>query len=218
MSSTPAEMVQGLAEGLFDAAVVESCEQFDLSAFLVHPLPEAEVLFVAAPSVGVPDTIPAIDALLDLPLFTRREGCCSRTLLERGLKAIGRDIRDFRKLIVLDDLHVLVQAVLAGDGVSFLSSDLLSTDLAAGRIRAYRVPGFQHGRKRALVVGQPHDPAGPLAGLVAAVLAHFDPPRPARTPMPSDPCLTCLDGSSLGPTSAKPVGKIGAYRRRTSAR
>lgn len=190
MSSTPAEMFQGLMEGVLDAAVIESCEQFDLSAFAAWALPDTEVLFVSAPAVDLPATGPTIDQLLGLPLFTRREGCCLRTLLESGLKAIRHDIREFRSLIVLDDLHALIQTVLAGDGVSFLSVDLLGEHLAAGRLRAHAIPGFPHHRKRSLVVNQPVEAVGPIPHLIAAVLAHFGLPA-AADPSTPPACRTC---------------------------
>lgn len=220
MFSTPPEMLQGLNEGLFDAAVMESCELFDLSSFGVYPLPEAELVFASAPSLGLPTPDTAIEALLDVPLFTRREGCCSRTLLDRGLKGIGRDVRAFKKLIVLDDLHMLIEAVLSGEGVSFLSRDLLTEHLAAGRMRVHVVPGFQHSRQRALVVGQPEAIEGPLAELVGAVLARFGVPGPAglkRAPVrgqgQASACGCGAEVSASTPSRARTSPKAASRRR-----
>lgn len=206
VSSTPVQMQQALAEGLFDAAVMESCEQFDLSAFVVTPLPDAEALFAAAPTVRVPEPLTSVDLLQGTPLFTRREGCCSRTLLENGLRKVGRSLNDFPRVIVLDDLPVLMDALLAGEGVSFLPVDLLGEHIKAGRIRTYRVDGFQHSRQRALVLGQPHAEADPVSHLAAAVMRHFRSADAAPAPKaPED----CLSGDAGG------VADAGTPRRKT---
>lgn len=191
VSSTPVQMQQGLSEGLFDAAVMESCEEFDLSAFEVQALPDAEVLFVTSDAVSLPDPVASIDALFDTPIFTRREGCCSRTLLEKGLRDVGRGLNDFRRVIVIDDLPVLIQAVLAGEGVSFLPVDLLGDQIRAGRVRTHRVVGFQHGRRRALVLSQPSRDGDSVSRLAATVLRHFSPGGECAPPIATDSCLAC---------------------------
>ena len=43
---TPEQVRDGLEEGLFDVAVVEMCECFDLSAYRSFPLPEDEMVIV----------------------------------------------------------------------------------------------------------------------------------------------------------------------------
>jgi len=124
----PGQILDGLSEGMFDLAVMEMCDCFDLSAHASFPLPSDETLFVTAPDLRVPSPETRIEVLFEVPLFTRREGCCSRTLLETNLKAIGHDLRDFRKIIVLDDLHLVVRAVLDGQGChSCLAISLAST-------------------------------------------------------------------------------------------
>jgi hypothetical protein len=97
-------------------------------------------------------------------------------LLERGLKGLGLSLQAFRKVIVLDDLHLLIQAVLAGDGTSFLPTDLVQDHLAAGRMREHRIKGFDHARPRTLVVNGSSRPTDPLGQFVKAVLAHFQLP------------------------------------------
>lgn len=191
VSSTPAEMQQGLTEGLFDAVVMESCERFDLSAFVVKPLPDAEVLFAAAPAAGVPEPLTSVDSLCDTPMFTRREGCCSRTLLEDGLRRVGRSLKDFRRVIVIDDLPVLIDALLAGEGVSLLPVDLLDEQIKAGRIRTYRVDGFQHGRQRALVLAQPQQEGDAVSHLAVAVMRHFGSAEGRPALKAPDNCLAC---------------------------
>lgn len=173
MLLTPNETIQGLSEGLFDVAVLEGVTLFDPSAFAAFPLPDAEMVFTSSETLGVPSPATSIEALLDIPLFARREGCCSRILLERGLKGIGLGLQSFKKVIVLDDIHLLINSVLAGQGTAFFPRDLIGEHLGAGRLKAHSIQGFDHFRKRTLLVNQRDGVHGPLAQFVAAVLLHF---------------------------------------------
>jgi len=183
--NTPEQMLEGLKEGLYDLAVMELCDAFDLSSFASFPLPGDEMIFASAPRLGLPSPELPLPRLFEKPLFTRREGCCSRLLLERNLARIGHDLREFHKVIVLDDLHVIVDAVLAGEGVTFLSRDVLGDHLAARRLAAHRVAGFQHARERALVAIAGERLDGPLGSFAAMIFKRFDCPLPAGvTPTP----------------------------------
>lgn len=215
VSSTPVQMHQGLAEGLFDAAVMESCERFDLSAFVVKPLPEAEILFVAAPTVGVPDPLTSLDQLCDIPIFTRREGCCSRTLLENGLRKVGRSLTDFRRVIVIDDLPVLIDALLAGGGVSLLPVDLLDEQIRAGRIRTYRVDGFQHGRQRALVLAQPETDGDAVSHLAATVMRHFGSVEKKTASKGTENCFACHAPSDVAAGAPRSKANRSGARRKS---
>lgn len=183
----PNQIQQGLNEGRFDLAVTELCEGLDLSSCITVPLPDAEVVFVSAPSLGLPTPNAEIGTLIDVPLFTRREGCCSRTLLESNLEAVGQDLCNFRTLIVFDDLHVIVQAVLNGEGASFLSRDVVADHLASGRMVEHRIAGFQHSRRRAMVTSRSDYMAGALGKFVESLFAHFSLPMPGSVGATSGP-------------------------------
>lgn len=174
MFNAPDQILKGLAGGQFDLAVMELCECFDLSGVDTFPLPGDEMVFVSRPDLGIaaPDT--TVEALFETPLYSRHEGCCSRVLLEDNLKAVGRELGDFRQVIVLDDLHLVVQAVVDGEGIAFLSRDVLGDHLAAGRLAAHYVSGFKHGRQRALVLSRGGSLDGPAASFVAALFTHFN--------------------------------------------
>jgi DNA-binding transcriptional LysR family regulator len=172
--NTPDLILQGLTTRAFDLAVMELCEHFDLSEFATIPLPGDEVAFVTSPSLGLASPDTTIPALLDTPFFVRREGCCSRLLLERSLHAVGHDLREFRRVIVHDDLHQIVQAVLDGEGMSFLSRDILEDHLDTGRLLLHRVPGFQHTRQRALVLDRPVALDEASSHFVTALFNHFE--------------------------------------------
>jgi len=177
--NTPELILHGLKDGLFDVAVMETCERFDLSANATYPLPGHEIVFVSAPALAVSQENTDIRDLFGIPLFTRREGCCSRMTLEDNLASIGHQLQEFHKVIVFDDIHVIVKAVLDGEGLAFLSGDVLADYLAAGRLRAHFVHGFSHARERALILNQAGALGGPILLFVTALFSHFNLPVPA---------------------------------------
>ena len=131
-------------------------------------------MFASAPALGLPSPDTTLEAILDVPFFIRREGCCSRLLLENNLHAAGHDLREFRQVIVHDDLHLIVQAILDGEGISFLSRDVLKDHLAAGRLVVHRVPGFHHSRQRALILERPVALDEAASHFVTALFNHFE--------------------------------------------
>ncbi len=172
--NSPEQILAGITARSFDLAVMELCEAFNLSEVAAFPLPGDEVMFASSPALGLPSPDTNLEALFDVPFFVRREGCCSRLLLENNLHAVGHDLREFRQVIVHDDLHLIIQAILDGEGISFLSRDVLSDHLAAGRLVAHRVPGFHHSRQRALVLERPVALDEASSHFVTALFNHFD--------------------------------------------
>ncbi len=170
----PDQILEGLKTRATDLAVMELCEFFDLSEFATFPLPGDEVLFVSVPGLGLPAPETSVPDLLATPFFVRREGCCSRLLLEKSLRAVGHDLREFRKVIVHDDLHLIVRAVLDGEGMSFLSRDVIGEHLESGRLVAHRVPGFHHSRERAIVLERPIALDEASSNFVTALFNHFE--------------------------------------------
>lgn len=171
----PGNIVKGMQEGLFDLALIEHCECFDLSEMTTVALPGDEMIFVSAPSLAIPPAGATFDDLIACSLYTRNEGCCSRTLLENNLRAIGRDLREFSRLVVYDDLHIIIRTVLDGDGISFLSRDLVSDYLKSERLVEHRIAGFRHQRMRTLVVSDcalKNNPS--LNHFLQALFAHFN--------------------------------------------
>jgi DNA-binding transcriptional LysR family regulator len=205
MFNAPDLILRGLAKGQFELAVMELCECFDMSAVDTFPLPGDEMVFVSSPRLGLASPDTPVGALFETPLYSRHEGCCSRVLLEENLKAVGHQLRDFRQVIVLDDLHLVVQAVVEGEGIAFLSRDVLGEHLAAGRLTAHYVRGFKHGRQRALVLNRGGSLDTASASFVAALFTHFDvrvPPSlfPDRRTLPTVPAAVPV--RELGPRKA----------------
>ena len=175
MFDTPGKIVEALRNGLFDLAVIEHCECFDLSEMLTVVLPGDDMIFVSAPALGIPAGNTDPDVLFAQTVFVRKEGCCSRTLLEGNLRGMGRGISDFRNFVVLDDLHMIVQASREGQGVSFLSRELVQDQIKAGLLCEHRIDGFRHHRNRTLIVheGCNKSPQSPLSFFINVITARF---------------------------------------------
>jgi LysR family transcriptional regulator, transcriptional activator of the cysJI operon len=204
--NTPEGIFKGLDDGIFDLAVMELCERFDLSAYATYPLPGDEMVFVSSPGLAVASTDTSLDALFAIPLFARREGCCSRMLLEKNLVCVGHDFQEFRKVIVFDDLHVIVKAVLNGDGIAFLSRDVVEDHLAAGRLVPHRIPGFTHARDRVLVLGAAVPVEGPVHQFVTALFDHFRVPMPNAFSRPATRSTALAAGRPHGDATAPCCG------------
>lgn len=178
MFDTPGKIVEALRDGMFDLAVIEHCECFDLSELSTIALPGDDMIFASSPELAIPAGDTSTETLFAQTIFVRREGCCSRTLLEANLGAMGRAISDFRNFVVVDDLHMIVQATREGQGISFLSRELVQDQMQAGLLYEHRINGFKHQRNRTLVI---HDRCNksrqsPLRYFVSVLTAHFASP------------------------------------------
>jgi len=157
----PEAAIKGLLEHGFDLAVVEHCQDFDLEALQVVSLPEDELVFVSAPKLGLGGETVSLDALHRQRLYARRDGCSSKYLLQQNLTTAGSTFADFHSVVISDDLHLTIESVEAGNGVSFLSRSLVGAQLAAGTLCAHRVPEFSQVRCRSAVL-QRHRAGEPL--------------------------------------------------------
>lgn len=152
MFDNPAKIVEALRDGMHDLAVVEHCESFDFSDLSTVALPGDEMIFTSSPTLAVPAGTIDPEALFAQNIFVRKEGCCSRTLLEGNLRAIGRELSDFKSFVVLDDLHMIIQLTREGRGMSFLSRELVQDQIDAGLMLEHRIEGFKHHRNRTLII------------------------------------------------------------------
>lgn len=152
--STPDQAIKGLTNNEFDLAVIEHCDQMDLSDFTTFSLPKDELIFITAPQTGdFGDTID-LEVLLQQRLVTRKEGCSSRRRLELNLQALGHSLSSFRSMVVFDDLRLTIQAIISGGGVAFVSRSLVQEHLATGTLREHHVNGFCHLRHRTVAVNR----------------------------------------------------------------
>lgn len=175
MFDTPSNIVESLRDGMYDLAVLEHCECFDLSELSTVALPGDDMIFVSAPMLGLPGGNIAIEELFFQTMLARKEGCCSRTLLEGNLRALGKGLSDFRSCAVIDDLHMILNATQGGKGVSFLSRELVQEQIDAGLLREHCIEGFCHNRNRTLVIHSGCDllPSSPQHYFIERIHARF---------------------------------------------
>jgi len=180
----PEKVVSGLKEGIFEMAVIEHCQCFDLSDFEVVALPGDEMVFAVNPVLGISGEVENIESLFAQTLYARDDGCCSRTLLENNLQTLGRTTSDFRQIVIYDDLHIIVKALLNGEGVAFISSELIAPYVRSGHLVTFKVAGFTHQRRRTFLFNNILPEGSPAAQFVATVFERF--PQVDKTQLP--PC------------------------------
>lgn len=175
MFDTPNKIVEALRDGMYDLAVIEHCERFDFSDLSTVALPGDDMIFASAPALAVPAGITDPDALFAQNVFVRKEGCCSRTLLEGNLRAIGRKLSDFRSFVVIDDLHMIIKVTREGQGVSFLSRELVQDQIDTGLLCEHRIDGFRHHRNRTLIIHSDclQQPKSPLNYFINILTTRF---------------------------------------------
>ncbi|MDD2582276.1 MAG: LysR family transcriptional regulator [Desulfuromonadaceae bacterium] len=177
MFDTPGNIIEELRDGMYDLAVMEHCECFDFSDLTTVALPGDDMIFASSPTLAVPSGITAPDDLFAQNIFVRKEGCCSRTLLEGNLRAIGRELSDFKSFVVIDDLHMILQVTREGQGVSFLSRELVQEQLDTGLLCEHRIDGFRHHRNRTMIIhGDRQQQNSPLNYFITILSKHFDLP------------------------------------------
>lgn len=175
----PAKIVEALQDGMCDLAVVEHCDCFDFSGLQTIALPGHDMIFASSPALAVPAGTTSPDSLFAHTIFLRKEGCCSRTLLESNLRAIGRELSDFKSCIVIDDLHMIIQMMREGRGLSFLSRELVQEEFDAGLLCEHRIDGFRHHRERTLIVqgDRQQRSKSPINFFIDITTTHFGLPK-----------------------------------------
>lgn len=177
----PEKVVEGVREGIYDLGVIEHCECLDLKELSMHTLPNDEVLFVSSPNLGLRQGVVSIEELTGFTLYTRKEGCCSRKFLDLNMKKLGRDSSEFGRTVIYDDLHLILQSVVEGMGIGFISRSVVETYLTEGILREHRVNGFNHSRRRTFLSGSPVKAGTPLAEFKLCIFAAYN--MPITTPV-----------------------------------
>lgn len=148
----PEDVLDGLAAGRYDLAVVEHCDDLDLTGCSAWELPSDEMVFISAPALGLDAAEETIDELASRRLFLKTRNGCAYRFLHRRLRSLGRSIDDFAHIAYYDDLVGVMRQVVAGHGIGFVSRELAARELDNGLLREHRVAGFDHVRPRTLLV------------------------------------------------------------------
>lgn len=150
--NTPEESIKRLLDNEFDMAIIEHCTPLDGVDATLIPLPPDELIFISAPSLGLPENNISLEPLLKQRLIARREGCSSRYLLQKNLSLYGKTMEDFNGMIIYDDLHLTIQTVQEGRGVAFVSKILVKELVKAGKLSVHTVDGFHCMRSRSVLI------------------------------------------------------------------
>lgn len=148
----PDKVVDGMREALYQVAVIEHNEEYDLAEFETIDLPGDDVVFVSSPQLAITEEELSLEELICYDLYTRKQGCCSSKLLNYNLKKNSREASEFNRLIYYDDLHLIISSVLDGYGLAFISRSVVDKFVEEGILRTHRVKGFEHAFKRTLIV------------------------------------------------------------------
>ena len=171
---TPLQALDGLRAGEFDVVVIEHLADLDLGALHHMTLPPDHMVFVSAPDSGIPAGEVALSVLHAFPFMSRRDGCGCRDLLSCNLASANSNIELFRRLVVLDDLSLIINEVLAGMGITFISRSVVATYIADGRLLEHQVPDFQCFCQRSIVARECETSSSLKRGFVESVQGHFN--------------------------------------------
>jgi len=184
----PEDVLDGLAAGRYDLAVIEHCDDLDLGTYPAHPLPEDEMLFVSAPARGIAAPVLTIERLAAERLYLKTHNGCAYRFLRRSLRLIGHDIEEFGNLAYYDDLAVVVRQVVGGHGIGFVSRDLVRREIESGLLRTHHVEGFDHRRPRTLLISPRLRPSEVVLRFVQTFFETLGvPPPTSLAPAAGDP-------------------------------
>lgn len=167
----PQNSLRAIRNEEFDLAVIEHCPDQEFSGLDRFILPDDDLVLVAPPGTLNTGPLGSI-SLADLTryrLFARRDGCSSKEVLRQNLLRSGVDFNNFGGVLISDDLRFIIDSVISGEGVAFLSRILVAEHLASGRLASYTVEGFAHSRGRsvALLPGRHSEPL--ISGLLDGI-------------------------------------------------
>lgn len=169
----PDEVVDGMRKGQYQLGVVEHSEDYDLSEFETYELPGDEVVFISSPQLGIEEEVISIETVAGFDLYTRKEGCCSSKLLEYNINKIGKSHADFKRIIFYDDLHLIIDSVVEGYGLGFVSKSVVKKFMTEMALRIHRVTGFDHAFKRTLIINKCYAPTRVLDNLICEIKNAF---------------------------------------------
>lgn len=172
----PDEIVKGLRDTSYNLAVFEHCVHcncFSFDEFTTFSLPTDEVVFVSSPDLDIRAATLTVTELFRHTLYGQHEGSCASRFLASNLRSMGRDVAEFNSHVIVDDLHLIISAVLEGNGIACISRGVVEKHLASGRLLQHHVDGFVHTRKRTLAAVPGNKADSATTGLMKCILEYF---------------------------------------------
>ena len=174
----PEIALRGLKENRFDLVLIEYCEDLNLTEYLAFPLPDDEMVFVSSPSFDI-DPLVDIEMMLSRRLYCKKDGCCARRFLEKSMQTMGREAGEFSNTVFFDDIPFIIRAVMAGEGISFISRSIVEPYLQNGTLRAHHVNDFDRARPRRLILNDRRSLDPLLLDFISGIYGRFDLSPPA---------------------------------------
>lgn len=172
----PDDIVKGLRDNSYNLAVFEHCIHcncFSFDEFITYSLPTDEVVFISSPALGINSPNLPVAELFMYTLYGQNEGNCSSKFLATNLRSLDRNVAEFSNHIIVDDLHMIINAVLEGNGIACLSRGVVEKHLASGRLHQHHVDGFVHTRKRTLAADKGIKADSSTADLMNCIIEYF---------------------------------------------
>lgn len=174
----PEQALEGIENGQFDLALIEHCDDLDLTGHRSYPLPDDEMVFISTPELTPPSPPPTIGEMFGKRLYLKNESGCARRFLDKNLSLLGHSITEFNDIVYFDDLQFILREVLAGKGITFASTGLVANELGKHTLYAHRMAGFDHFRPCTLVLGR-REPSADLISFINTIYISFGMPCPS---------------------------------------
>lgn len=175
----PQSALRAVRNEEFDLAIIEHCPDQEFSGLDRFILPDDDLVLVAPPGTlaANPAGSVSLAELTRYRLFARRDGCSSKEVLRQNLLRSGVDFNNFGGILISDDLRFVIDSVIGGEGVAFVSRILVAEHLASGKLVGLTVEGFANSRGRsvALLPGRHAEPL--IRGLLDCIFQITTPDR-----------------------------------------
>ena len=142
-------VVDRVAERRLELGIVGAARRH--RAVVYEPFFRDEVILACPPAHPFAGRSVSLAEIGDDHLIVMQEGAGVRQIIEDELRKRGSRLRDLQPKLELGLQESVRSAVEAGFGVTFISRSAVEQDLAAGRLAAARVKGFEATRQISLV-------------------------------------------------------------------
>jgi DNA-binding transcriptional LysR family regulator len=132
-----------------------------------EPLFRDRVVLATRPGHRFAGRTVSLDELREEPLIVMQEGAGVRQVIEDELRRAGTRLRDLDVRLELGLQESVKSAVVAGHGVTFISSSAIEAELAAGTLAVAHVEGLEPVREIALVRASGRSPTRGAEAFVA---------------------------------------------------
>lgn len=175
---TPSEIRNGLMCRDYDIGVVEHLDELSLQGFITVALPDDEMVFASNKIIAENISDTPLRNLLERHLFVRMEECSCHQMLKTNLQKYCLTLNDFRGTTISEDLNLMINAVRHGDGICYISKDLIEFDISKGNLYQHKVSDFNNKRNRTLLFRAEKLKEEPARLFIENVLALFEMPLP----------------------------------------